>query len=114
MAGKQADLKQTIKDSIDYLKKYFRIKEVILFGSQMEGRADEFSDIDLVVISPDFSGRSYEEILNTFAELTLRCGSNIELHPYTDEDLKNARPTNFLGFVLKTGKVVFRNDKFEM
>jgi predicted nucleotidyltransferase len=113
MADQGLDLNRDIINSVDYLRKYFNIKQVILFGSQLEKRADKFSDIDLAVISPDFSGKSYEEILNIFADLALKFGSNIELHPFSDEDLKNARPTNFLGFLLKSGKTVFLNNKFK-
>lgn len=114
MAGKQIELNQTIKNSVDYLRKHFTIKEAILFGSQITGKAGESSDIDLAIISPDFTGKSYEEILNIFAEMALKYGSNVELHPYTEEDLKNARPTNFLGFIRKNGKVVFRNNRYEI
>ena len=114
MDRKQTDVKQAIKKSVNYLKDYFRIREVVLFGSHFTGKTNEFSDIDLAVISPDFKNKNYEEILNVFAQLALECGSNIELHPFADEDLKNARPTNFLGFILKNGKVVFRKNKFEI
>ena len=111
MAGKQINLKVSIAKAISFLKKHFDIKEVILFGSQLSKKTDEWSDIDLIVISPDFKGKSYEEIVQTFAELALKFTPNIEVHPYTPDDLKDARPTNFLGHILQIGKIVYRNGK---
>lgn len=34
----------------------FRVEQVILFGSQTEGTATADSDIDLIIVSPDFWG----------------------------------------------------------
>ena len=111
MAERKTKLKEAISKSVDFLKNHFEIKEVILFGSQLTGKANEYSDIDLVVISPDFEGKSYEQILQVFVEMAVKAVSNVELHPFTTKDLEQARPTNFLGYVLKTGKVVFRDNK---
>lgn len=111
MAENQAELDKAIMDSINYLRQYFRISEVILFGSQLSGKTSKFSDIDLAVISPDFSGRTYEEILQIFAGLAVKQGSRVELHPFTEEDVKNARPTNFVGYLKKNGRVIFKDDQ---
>lgn len=40
----------------DHLSKRFPLKKIILFGSRATGRADEKSDIDLLIIS-EFRGR---------------------------------------------------------
>ncbi|OGB88263.1 hypothetical protein A3H38_02465 [candidate division WOR-1 bacterium RIFCSPLOWO2_02_FULL_46_20] len=110
-ATKKVGLKEEINKSINFLKKHFKIDQVILFGSQASGNADEHSDIDLAVISPDFSGRSYEEIINIFAELAIKYSSKIEIRPYSPADLKAARPTNFLGFILKNGQTVYKSNR---
>ncbi|MBU0573725.1 MAG: nucleotidyltransferase domain-containing protein [Candidatus Margulisbacteria bacterium] len=88
-----------------------RVKEMVLFGSQASGRADRFSDIDLVVISPDFEGMKYEQIISVFVELALKCDPRLEFHPFTLKERAEARPTNFLGHVLATGKVVVKDSK---
>jgi hypothetical protein len=38
------------------LGKRYRIRRLILFGSRAEGRADDWSDYDFVVVSPEFEG----------------------------------------------------------
>jgi predicted nucleotidyltransferase len=109
MAEKAINLKELTAEAIDFLSRYFSIDEIILFGSYASGKNNKWSDIDLAVISPDFSGKSYEDIIHIFSELAIKCSSLLELHPYTPEDVKLARPTNFLGFILKTGKVIYKN-----
>ena len=109
--AKNNKLNRSIKDAIQYLKGHFQIDEAILFGSQAIGTANEFSDIDLAVISPDFKDKSYKEILQVFCDLALKYGPEVEIRPYTPDDVKTARPTNFLGFIMKTGKTVYKNGK---
>jgi predicted nucleotidyltransferase len=38
-----------------------RVQAHILFGSRTEGRADEWSDYDFIVVSPDFEGTPFLE-----------------------------------------------------
>lgn len=104
---KDYQVESVLSEAISYLKKYFDIKKVVLFGSQINGKADKFSDIDLAVISPDFKKKSFEELVTIFAKVSLLCDNAVEIHPYSLDDLKEARPTNFLGQILKTGKVVY-------
>lgn len=40
-----------------------RIERAILFGSQVRGTATEWSDIDVALVSPDFSGSRYDDNL---------------------------------------------------
>lgn len=106
MVKAESQINKLITKAIHHLKKYFNIKEVILFGSQFTGKPDEFSDIDLAVISPDFKKKHPEELVTIFAKISLLCNSKIEIHPYSVDDLKEARLTNFLGQMLKTGKII--------
>ena len=38
-----------------------RVEALILFGSRVEGEADEWSDYDFIVVSPDFEGIPFIE-----------------------------------------------------
>ena len=44
--------KKTIKEATRRLVKEFSPKAIILFGSQARGKADQYSDVDLLVICP--------------------------------------------------------------
>ena len=38
-----------------------RVEALILFGSRAEGKTDEWSDYDFIVVSPDFEGIAFIE-----------------------------------------------------
>lgn len=108
MAKAKNKIEKIAWQAIECLKEYFDIKEVILFGSQVSGKTNRFSDIDLAVISPDFKRKRFEDLAHIFAKISLFCNNTVEIHPYSFDDLKEARPTNFLGQILKTGKVIYK------
>lgn len=74
-----ARAEELVRRTVDYLRQEIRVDQAVLFGSHATGDADEWSDVDLAVVSPDFSRMS---------------------HP------------NFLGHILATGKVVYKNGEF--
>jgi predicted nucleotidyltransferase len=101
------DAKGLIRQALDYLARRIRLQRVILFGSHARGEADPWSDVDLAVISPHFARMTHEEIMDLLVEVALTVDPRVEIRPYTPQDLKQARPTNFLGHILATGKVVY-------
>jgi predicted nucleotidyltransferase len=101
-----------IRQTIEYLSRKVRVQQAILFGSHARGEADEWSDVDLAVISSDFAGMSHAKRMDLLVESSLAIDPSVEVRPYTPRDLKEARPTNFLGHILAEGKVVYEQGKF--
>lgn len=55
MSKKRPDVEAVIRDFAEALKEQgLKVDKIILFGSQARGDAREDSDIDLLVVSPDF------------------------------------------------------------
>jgi uncharacterized protein len=106
------DARQVVRRTIDHLRQNVTVRQAILFGSHAQGRANEWSDVDLAVISPDFVGMSHRRLIDLLVETALAVDSSVEIHAFTPRDLKEARPTNFLGHILAEGKVVFKNGRF--
>jgi len=98
--------------AIEHLQKKVQIDQAVLFGSHARGEADEWSDVDLAVISPDFARMSHQKVMDLLVEVALTVDPSIEIRPYTPKDLKEARPTNFLGYILGEGKLVYGDGKF--
>ena len=48
-----------LKKFVARLSKNFEIKEVILFGSRARNKEKNDSDIDLIIVSPDFEGMNF-------------------------------------------------------
>lgn len=103
---------EIIKRAIEYLRRKIRVHQAILFGSQVRGVADRWSDIDLAVISPDFAQMKQERVMDLLVEVALAVDPSLEIRPYTPRDLKDARPTSFLGHILTEGRAVYKNGEF--
>lgn len=103
---------EVVRRTIERLLRDVRVEQVILFGSHARGEADVWSDVDLAVISPDFGRMSPRKVMNLLVKVVLAVDPCVEIRPYTPKDLKEARPTNFLGHILKEGMVVYKGGTF--
>lgn len=88
----------------EYLKKldenHIHIKEALLFGSQVKGRADKWSDIDIALVSDDFEGNRYED-KNKIRKITLSVNPMLSPLPFRTSDFSEKDP--FVKYILKTG-----------
>ncbi len=108
----KSSVKKTLLRTIKYLQQHIRITEVILFGSYATGTSQKHSDIDIAVISPDFENKDLRYKADICSRAKINCSIDVDIHPFTAKSLKNARPTNFMGHVLKTGTVIFKDGIF--
>ena len=69
MAAPKDDLEKVIRIFLDEIRKTYRLDSAYLFGSHAKGTSNQWSDIDLAVVSPDFSEDLYEELLALIAWL---------------------------------------------
>lgn len=97
-----------IKNVIDNLKGYIKlleknkypIKTAILFGSYANGRYNEWSDIDVLLVSDAFEGERFND-KDKIRKITLSYDYNISPHPYNTRDFDS---TNlFLKEIISTG-----------
>jgi predicted nucleotidyltransferase len=82
-------------------------QKVILFGSRARQEGDNYSDIDLLVVSSDFRGMGLRARLETLGIAAARVWEPIEAIAASPEDLQQVEPADFLSEVLRTGKVVW-------
>ncbi|MDR4506850.1 MAG: nucleotidyltransferase domain-containing protein [Candidatus Brocadiaceae bacterium] len=76
------------------------IERAIIFGSYAKGNAGTWSDIDIALVSKDFTGtRFYDrQRLNRYL---IKIDSRIEPHPFTTEDF--TRDNLFVDQIIKEG-----------
>jgi len=78
-----------IKDFVKELKRQkIRVSKVILYGSRVSGKAYQYSDIDVAIISPDFGRDSYKEGSKLF-EIASKIDPRIEPVPISVKSYKN-------------------------
>lgn len=91
---------ESIQKYIRKISEHYKIEAIILFGSYAKGTENEDSDIDIAIISSDFS-----DIIEDGAKLiglTWKIDTRIEPHPITTEDFESvANP--FVKEIVDTG-----------
>lgn len=105
MGATATDIAAIVSDFVGALGEHIRVERVILFGSRARGEATAASDIDLLVVSPDF-GR------DPLADYTLLFGCmpaldvDVDAIPRTPDQVAAVQPDTFLATVLEDGIVV--------
>jgi uncharacterized protein len=95
------DVIKISRDFIDTLEvKNIPIDQAYIFGSQAKGNANEYSDIDLALISQSFSGIRFDDNV-LIIKNTPNSFYDIETHPFRPEDFTPNNP--FVKEILKTG-----------
>ncbi|HEX77383.1 MAG TPA: nucleotidyltransferase domain-containing protein [Dehalococcoidia bacterium] len=106
MVTTEADLKAIIRKFVDTLKPV-RVHKVILFGSYASGSPDEWSDIDIAVISDDFKRLGHNRTIRLLARAHRRCNASLEPLAFTLEEYERADHLSFLGQIKRQGKVIY-------
>lgn len=85
----QQQIRKKVNIFVKEVKKAgIKVSKVILFGSSVSGRAHEFSDIDVAIISPGFGKDRYREGARLF-EIACRIDPLIEPVPISSEAYEN-------------------------
>lgn len=89
---------QVLTDFREILSAQIEVRELIVFGSYLEGTATEDSDLDVIVVSDDFEGMSEDErldIVEAAAE-----SSDPPIHPwgFTRREVESASELTTLGY----------------
>ncbi len=106
MVKSESEVLKIVEHYLEYLKKEFRVTKVVLFGSYAKGNANEDSDIDIAIESPDYSDNYLEE-WQRLNRLVWRSGVDLilqprPLYPLMDELLMKE--------IVGNGKIIYQED----
>jgi predicted nucleotidyltransferase len=79
------------------------LEKVILFGSYAKKKQQEFSDIDLALVSRQFT-KNFLENNRMTSRINIRY-PEIEVHHFRNEDFEKGNP--FVDEIIKTGYLLF-------
>lgn len=100
----------SVKKYLNYLKDNgFNVSFGILFGSRATGTATELSDIDLIVVSPDFDKKIECRTMDKLWQLAGRTDSRIEPIPCGLERWEKDDYTPMIDIARREGAVVTLN-----
>ena len=102
--------RQEIKQGIDKYRSVLSAlgvtaERVVLFGSYATGKAKEFSDIDLLIISSDFQGKNIRERLELLGVGAVRIMEPIQAYGLTPEEVASEEKSSFVKAILEEGRV---------
>ena len=80
-----------------------KIQKAVLFGSYAKKIHGEYSDIDLALVSPDFTGNPYDDN-EKIRDAKFAVSYNIEAHTYRADEFNESDP--FVREILKHGIVI--------
>jgi predicted nucleotidyltransferase len=84
-------ISESIRSFVSHVLRKYRVEGIYLFGSQVTGQATEWSDIDLLVISPDFKSDRHESRLELM-RIARKIDHRIEPHPMTPDEFNPSNP----------------------
>ncbi|GEM_PF-1054976 len=88
------------------------VEQAYLYGSYLQGTADEWSDLDLVVVSSSWSGASIWERARVTGPVRMsvfdRTGVSVEAIVKTPEEIARCHPAGFLTDILKDAELVYQ------
>lgn len=91
MVTLQDTITQSIEQFLKAIQQQQRIEAAYLYGSQVKDTASEWSDIDIAIISPDFSADLFQEQLNLM-RLAAQIDDRIEPRPFRPMDFNINEP----------------------
>ncbi len=86
----------------------------VLFGSFARGEADQYSDIDLVVIAPEFDSERNFDTIKSLWETTLLADNRIEPIPCGEREWDSGDGRPIIEIARREGLVVEANTKWGM
>ncbi|OGK21046.1 hypothetical protein A3C23_02440 [Candidatus Roizmanbacteria bacterium RIFCSPHIGHO2_02_FULL_37_13b] len=95
---------QTLKIFVRRLRTEFNPENILLFGSYASGTANEYSDIDILVIASSFKRLSFDERLSKLHRLAIDLDPDVNAFGFTPDEVKKNAYITTLRDALKTGR----------
>ncbi|NQE04520.1 hypothetical protein C5S32_01500, partial [ANME-1 cluster archaeon GoMg1] len=77
MGEEKSKLVKALKGFKEMICQKYDIKEMILFGSQVSGEANESSDVDLIVVGNEFKNKPSFNL--SFSDVTRPTGASVNV-----------------------------------
>jgi predicted nucleotidyltransferase len=106
MADIDAVIEHRSQYAVEILSRYTPVAAVYLFGSWVEGSADEGSDIDLAVFLEDIESWDLATRAHTAALVQEKAGNDITLHFFSACSLHQPEVASFAAYVLAHGVAI--------
>jgi len=100
-------INESIKIFIKKAKEKFNPEKIILFGSFAKGKTNDYSDVDLVLLSDKFSTIPQEKRLDYLYDLIKDLYPDFHVFGFTSSEFENASRLTTVEEIKKYGKVIY-------
>lgn len=104
-------MKKTIERIVKYASRISEPEQIILFGSLANNTNNVHSDLDLLVILDDITSK--RQIAEKIKQYAQEFAISADVLVYSKDQIKreSEQPFSFISSVLKSGKIVYQNEK---
>ncbi|MGH9200562.1 MAG: nucleotidyltransferase domain-containing protein [Vicinamibacterales bacterium] len=103
MAVVDVAIKQKARAAVRVLARRAHVRAAYLFGSRVEGTADQWSDIDIAAFIDEADAWDLDQRVAACVEPQQLVGNDIELHLFSTRSLRNPPRASFAQYVLRHG-----------
>jgi predicted nucleotidyltransferase len=103
MAQLSPDVERRARAVVAALGREGVVRAVYVFGSQVDGHADRWSDIDLAVFMDEVDGWDIWQRIDVIVRVQGQAGYDIEPHLFPSSRLTNAERGSFAADILRRG-----------
>lgn len=103
MAVVDAAVEQKAQAALRILARRAHVRAAYLFGSRVEGTADEWSDIDIAAFIDEADAWDLDQRVAACVEPQRLVGDDIELHLFPTRSLRNPPRASFAQYILSHG-----------
>ncbi|MBI4667019.1 MAG: nucleotidyltransferase domain-containing protein [Nitrospinae bacterium] len=103
MAVVSIEIEKRIKEAMLDLNRSSKVTAVYIFGSQINGTADEWSDVDIGVFAEGVENWDFERFTEEFVNVQIKYGHDLEPHFFPASVFDNPEPGSFAEFVKENG-----------
>ncbi len=110
MAKKRSEIKKIVKRYVEKLKRSgIEITTVFLYGSYAKGKPEEYSDIDIAVVSPSFRNMDIFERQIILSKAHHNFGEPIDPIGFTPEQIIYKQ--GFAREVVENGVIIYKSTR---
>jgi len=96
-----------IREFCEHLKRLgVEVRQAILLGSHVRGEARDDSDIDILILSPDFGDLGDLERRRLLSRARASMRQSIHAYPVSPEEFADVEPATLLEEIIATGRRV--------
>jgi len=103
MAVVDAVIADRAAEAVRVIGQWGRVRAAYLFGSQVQGTADQWSDIDIAAFVEGAEEWDFERLSRACGAAQRRAGLDIEMHIFPASSYENPLRASFAQYILQHG-----------